>query len=48
MAGSLVVDDEIPFSLEIGVSKNTPHNSLEHFEKLPKSIENSPNLSPRL
>ena len=25
---------EIPLSLEIGVSKNIPHNSLEHFEKL--------------
>ena len=29
--------DEIPLSLEMGVSKNTPHSSLEHSEKLPKS-----------
>ena len=27
------VDCEIPLSLEIGVSKNIPHNSLEHSEK---------------
>ena len=31
------VSGEIPLSLEIGVSKNTPHSSLEHSEKLPKS-----------
>ena len=29
--------DEIPLPLEIGISENTPHNSLEHSEKLSKS-----------
>ena len=43
VAGVLAVGEapqakgEIPLSLEIGVPKNTPHNSLEHSEKLPKS-----------
>ena len=31
------VDGEIPLSLEMGVSKNTPNSSLEHSKKLPKS-----------
>ena len=30
-------DSEIPLSLEMDFSKNTPHSSLEHSEKLPKS-----------
>ena len=37
--GALAIDEapqvggEIPLSLKIGVSKSTPHNSLEHYKK---------------
>ena len=37
MAGVLAASGEMPLSLKIGVSKNTPHSSLEHFEKMAKS-----------
>ena len=52
LAGSLAageapqVGGEIPLSLEIGLSKNTPHSFLEHSEKLPKNSKKFSQFEP--